>query len=145
MISEGNRLVYLLKMFLLLEYHVEMGLFPYIDRAWKNSQAKTGLPVATQEVQPLHRSCWSSIIQSVLCLSITVWFGSSTKQDKTRLSRAIRPTKRIIGVDLPTIQDFYRSRPRKRPLQTPHILDTNSLSFCLQVNTTTCFLKRKKQ
>ena len=57
---------------------------------------------------------YTSIIQSVLCTSITVWFGSATKLDKHRLQRTIRTAEKIIGVDLPPIQDLYRYRVRKR-------------------------------
>uniref|UniRef100_A0A8C5GZH2 Reverse transcriptase domain-containing protein n=1 Tax=Gouania willdenowi TaxID=441366 RepID=A0A8C5GZH2_GOUWI len=57
---------------------------------------------------------YTSIIQSVLCTSITVWFGSSTKLDRHRLQRIIRTAEKIIGVDLPSIQDLYLSRVRKR-------------------------------
>ncbi|XP_048106307.1 uncharacterized protein LOC125299187 isoform X3 [Alosa alosa] len=56
---------------------------------------------------------YSAIIQSVICTSITVWFGSATKRDRARLQRTIR-AERIIGADLPSIQDLYRSRVRKR-------------------------------
>ncbi|KAM9355553.1 BCL2 modifying factor 1 isoform 1-T2 [Pholidichthys leucotaenia] len=57
---------------------------------------------------------YTAIIQSVLCFSITVWFGSATKQDKTRLQRIIKSAERIIGTDLPSIENFYRSITRKR-------------------------------
>uniref|UniRef100_A0A8C5I2T0 Phosphodiesterase n=1 Tax=Gouania willdenowi TaxID=441366 RepID=A0A8C5I2T0_GOUWI len=57
---------------------------------------------------------YTSIIQSVLCTSITVWFGSSTKLDRHRLQRIVRTAEKIIGVDLPSIQDLYLSRVRKR-------------------------------
>lgn len=57
---------------------------------------------------------YTAIIQSVLCTAITVCFGSSTKQDRIRLQQTIRSAERIIGADLPSIQDLYRSRVRKR-------------------------------
>ncbi|KAJ8375448.1 hypothetical protein SKAU_G00060280 [Synaphobranchus kaupii] len=55
-----------------------------------------------------------AIIQSVLCTSITVWFGSATKQDRNRLQRTVRTAEKIIGANLPSIQDLYISRVRKR-------------------------------
>ncbi|KAI3367746.1 hypothetical protein L3Q82_026590, partial [Scortum barcoo] len=55
-----------------------------------------------------------AIIQSVLCTSITVWFGSATKQDRNRLQRRVRTAEKIIGAILPSIQDLYVSRVRKR-------------------------------
>ncbi|KAI3362516.1 hypothetical protein L3Q82_012829 [Scortum barcoo] len=54
---------------------------------------------------------YATIIQSVLCTSITVWFGSATKQDRNRLQQT---AEKIIGASLPSIQDLYVSRVRKR-------------------------------
>ncbi len=44
-----------------------------------------------------------SAIESVLCSSITVWFGSATKSDIKRLQRTVRTAERIIGAPLPSI------------------------------------------
>ena len=57
---------------------------------------------------------YSAIIQSVICTSITVWFGSDTKRGRTRPQRTIRAAERVIAADLPTIEDLYQSRVRKR-------------------------------
>ena len=57
---------------------------------------------------------YSAVIESVLCTSITVWFASATKLDKNRLQRTVRSAEKIIGANLPTIQDLYTSRVRKR-------------------------------
>ena len=57
---------------------------------------------------------YTATVQSVLCTPIIVWFGSATKQDRNRLKRTIRTAERIIGVNLPSIQDLYTSRVRKR-------------------------------
>nr|XP_049618286.1 uncharacterized protein LOC125993625 isoform X3 [Syngnathus scovelli] len=62
----------------------------------------------------LLKTFYTAIIQSVLCTSITVWFGSASKQDKHRLQRTIRTAEKIIGINLPSIQDLYLSRTRKR-------------------------------
>ncbi len=59
-------------------------------------------------------SFYTAIIQSVLCTSITVWFGLATKQNRNRLQRTVRTAERIIGANLPSIQDLYISRVRKR-------------------------------
>ncbi|KAI3363991.1 hypothetical protein L3Q82_001587 [Scortum barcoo] len=51
---------------------------------------------------------YTTIIQSVLCTSITVCFGSATKQnDRNRLQRTVRAAEKIIGASLPSIQDLY--------------------------------------
>ncbi|KAM9816601.1 uncharacterized protein ACBT44_010845 [Syngnathus typhle] len=52
----------------------------------------------------LLKTFYTAIIQSVLCTSITVWFGSASKQDKHRLQRTIRTAEKIIGINLPSIQ-----------------------------------------
>src|SRR4029434_4348794 len=57
---------------------------------------------------------YTAVIESVLCTSITVWFVSATKLDKNRLQRTVSSAENIIGADLPTIQDLYTSRVRKR-------------------------------
>ncbi len=57
---------------------------------------------------------YSAVIESVLCSSITVWFGSASKSDIRRLQRTVRTAERIIGVHLPSLQDLYNSRVTKR-------------------------------
>ncbi len=56
---------------------------------------------------------YSAVIKSVLCSSITVWFGSASKSDIRRLQRTIWTAERIIGVHLPSLQDLYNSRVKK--------------------------------
>uniref|UniRef100_A0A9J8BE90 Alkylated DNA repair protein AlkB homologue 8 N-terminal domain-containing protein n=1 Tax=Cyprinus carpio carpio TaxID=630221 RepID=A0A9J8BE90_CYPCA len=64
--------------------------------------------------QELLKQFYSALIESVLCTSITVWFGSATKSDIRRLQRTVRTAERIIGAPLPTLQELYTSRVRKR-------------------------------
>ncbi|XP_073700731.1 uncharacterized protein [Garra rufa] len=64
--------------------------------------------------QELLKQFYSAIIESVLCTSITVWFSSATNSDLRRLCRIVRTAERIIGTTLPTLQDLYLSRVRKR-------------------------------
>ncbi|KAK3550022.1 hypothetical protein QTP86_018641 [Hemibagrus guttatus] len=46
--------------------------------------------------QDLLTHFYSAVIESVLCTSITVWFGSATKSDMRRLQRTVRTAERII-------------------------------------------------
>ncbi len=64
--------------------------------------------------QELLKQFYSTIIESVLCTSITVWFSSATKSDLRRLQRVVRTAERIIGTTLPTLQELYLSRVSKR-------------------------------
>ncbi len=83
---------------------------------------------------------YSAIIESVLCSSITVWFGSATKTDIRRLQRTVRTAERIIGAPLPSLQELYTSRVRKRakkvtldPSHPAHSLCTVALWPVLQI------------
>ncbi|KAK3563034.1 hypothetical protein QTP86_014091, partial [Hemibagrus guttatus] len=67
--------------------------------------------------QELLTHFYSAVIESVLCTSITVWFGSATKSDIRRVQRTVQTAERIIGVPLPTLQELYTSRVRKRALK----------------------------
>ena len=60
---------------------------------------------------------YTATIQSVLCTSITVCFGSATSQDRNRLQRTVRTAEKIIGANLPSIQDLYVYRVRKRAVK----------------------------
>ena len=62
----------------------------------------------------LLRQFYTAVIQSVLSTSITVWFAASTQQDRKRLQRLVRTAERIIGAPLPSIQELFVSRTRKR-------------------------------
>ena len=64
--------------------------------------------------QRLMAQFYTAIIQSVLSTSITVWFAAATQQDRKRLQRTVRTAERIIGSPLPSIQELYESRTRKR-------------------------------
>ncbi len=64
--------------------------------------------------QELLKQFFSTITESVLCTSITVWFSSATKSDLKRLQRVVWTAERIIGTTLPTLQELYLSRVSKR-------------------------------
>ncbi len=80
---------------------------------------------------------YSAIIKSVLCSSITVWFGSATKTDIRRLQRTVRTAERIIGAPLPSLQELYTSRVRNRAKTFKHF---KHFSFSLTTHKH-CFLK----
>ncbi|XP_058046601.1 uncharacterized protein LOC131202067 [Ahaetulla prasina] len=60
---------------------------------------------------------YRGIIESVICTSITVWFGSATQQEKHRLQRIIRTAEETIATNLPSIEDLYTARIKKRAVK----------------------------
>ncbi|XP_061635892.1 homeobox protein GBX-2 isoform X2 [Phyllopteryx taeniolatus] len=74
--------------------------------------------------QELLRQFYTALIESVLCSSITVWFGAATKKDKLRLQRTIKTAERIGGTPLPTLEDLHAARTKTRAdkilLDPPH-------------------------
>ncbi|KAI4888927.1 hypothetical protein NFI96_005928 [Prochilodus magdalenae] len=66
--------------------------------------------------QTLMIQFYTAIIESILTASITIWFGSSTSQERTKLQRIIRTAERIIGCNLPSLQQIYTSRYTEREL-----------------------------
>ncbi|KAK2894332.1 hypothetical protein Q8A73_016816 [Channa argus] len=64
--------------------------------------------------QELLNQFYSAIIESILCTAISVWFSSATQPDLRRLRRVVRTAERIIGIALPSLQELYLSRVRKR-------------------------------
>ncbi|XP_061621188.1 coagulation factor IIIa isoform X3 [Phyllopteryx taeniolatus] len=64
--------------------------------------------------QELLRQFYTAVIESVLCSSITVWFGAATKKDKFRLQRTIKTAERIVGIPLPTLEELHAARTKTR-------------------------------
>ena len=57
---------------------------------------------------------YSSIIESILTSSITIWYAAATAKDKGRLQRVIWSAEKVIGCNLPSLQDLYASRTLRR-------------------------------
>src|SRR4029434_4181622 len=53
---------------------------------------------------------YTSIIESIL----TIWYAAATAKDKSRLQRVIRSAEKVIGCNLPSLQDLYASRTLRR-------------------------------
>ncbi|KAK9524364.1 hypothetical protein VZT92_016764 [Zoarces viviparus] len=50
---------------------------------------------------------YRAIIESILCSSITGWYAAATAKDKGRLQRIIRSAEKVIGCNLPSLQDLF--------------------------------------
>ena len=57
---------------------------------------------------------YTSIIESILTSSITIWYVASTANDKGRLQRIITSAEKVIGCNLPSLQDLFASRTLRR-------------------------------
>ena len=52
--------------------------------------------------------------ESVLTLSIVVWYDNTTQEYRLKLERIVRSASKIIGTDLPSVESIYYSRLRKK-------------------------------
>ncbi len=59
---------------------------------------------------------YRAVIESVLTFLLLVWFGNSTIQQRSRICNIIRAASKMIGCDLPTIDEIYGSRLQKKGL-----------------------------
>lgn len=57
---------------------------------------------------------YRATIESVLAFSLSVWFGSATKEDKRLLESVIKNASKIVGTAPPSLDEIYRSRVQKR-------------------------------
>ena len=100
---------------------------------------------------------YTAVIESVLCTSITVWFGSATKLDRNRLQRTVRSAEKILGANLPTIQDLYTYSqetgrknhcrpltPRTQIIQTPLLWKTLQITVRQNLQTQKQFLPPRR-
>uniref|UniRef100_A0A3P9DSM1 Reverse transcriptase domain-containing protein n=1 Tax=Maylandia zebra TaxID=106582 RepID=A0A3P9DSM1_9CICH len=56
------------------------------------------------------RTFYRCAIESILTGCITTWYGNSTAYNCKALQRVVRCSERIIGGELPSLQDIYRKR-----------------------------------
>ena len=57
---------------------------------------------------------YTAIIESILTSSITVWYAAATAKDKSRLQLIIHSAAKVIGCNLPSLQDLHTSRALRR-------------------------------
>ena len=50
---------------------------------------------------------YRAVIESVLCFSLSAWFGSTTKDQRRRLSRVVKNAGLIIECELPSLEEMY--------------------------------------
>ncbi|KAK0144335.1 hypothetical protein N1851_017298 [Merluccius polli] len=53
---------------------------------------------------------YTSIIESILTSFITIWYTAATAKDKGRLQCVICSAVKVIGCNLPSLQDLFTSR-----------------------------------
>jgi hypothetical protein len=57
---------------------------------------------------------YHTVIESILLLSVTVWYGSTTAEDRRLLDGVVASASRVIGIQLPPIDNVYWKRMDKR-------------------------------
>ncbi|KAL3053261.1 hypothetical protein OYC64_005740 [Pagothenia borchgrevinki] len=57
---------------------------------------------------------YTSIMESILTSSFTIWYAAATAKDKSRLQRVIRSAEKVIGCNLPFFHDLHASRTLRR-------------------------------
>ena len=53
---------------------------------------------------------YRAVIKSVLCFSLSAWFGSTTKDQRRRLSRVDKNAGLIIECELPSLEEMFLRR-----------------------------------
>ena len=53
---------------------------------------------------------YHSVIESILCFGVSVWFGATASRYKARLERTVRQASRIAACDFPSIASLYDTR-----------------------------------
>lgn len=53
---------------------------------------------------------YSAIIESILTSSIAIWYAAAAAKDKGGLQPIIRSAEKVIGCNLPSLQDLHASR-----------------------------------
>ena len=57
---------------------------------------------------------YTAIIESILTSSITIWYATATAKDKSKLQCIIHTAEKVIGCNLPTLEDLHTSRTLRR-------------------------------
>lgn len=105
-------------------HHIRTDLICEHGTPGEKSPTETPLPQEAREGWTLLlTNFYRTTKDLILCLSVTVWYGSSTVQDSKDLARVVRTLQWILGDPLPDLDSLYRSRGKLiRLLQIPPIL-----------------------
>ena len=57
---------------------------------------------------------YRATVESILTLSITVWYGNARCEDKLRLQSVINASEKVVGCTLPSLDSLYTQRTTKR-------------------------------
>ena len=60
---------------------------------------------------------YRAVIESILTFSLTVWYSSTTQEERDRLEGVVRTASRIIGDDLPSVESIFHKRARRKALK----------------------------
>ncbi len=60
------------------------------------------------------RSFYTCTVESILTGCITAWFGNTTAGNRKALQRVVRTARHIVGGELPSFQDIYTRRCKRK-------------------------------
>ena len=63
---------------------------------------------------------YRAVIESVPCFSLPIWYGRTTQDQNRRLNRVIRNAGRIVGRELPSLEEIFTKRFQCRQIQMDH-------------------------
>ncbi|KAI3363673.1 hypothetical protein L3Q82_001298 [Scortum barcoo] len=83
-------------------------------------------------VPELLTNFYRATIESILCLSAAVWYGSCTAQDRKNLARVVKTAQGIVGSPLPDLDSIYAGwiQRKARCVALPPTLPTREMD-CL--------------
>ena len=111
--------VKIVKTFKFLGIHLsnDLGWGPNVDHCVKKAQRRMYFLRRLRSFgmsSSVSAKFYRAEIESVLTLSITVWYGSATVDDKKRLQRIVRTAETIVGTPFPSIETIYQERLLKK-------------------------------
>ena len=57
---------------------------------------------------------YRATVESILTFSITVWYGNTSVEDRSRLQKVINAAEKIVGCRLPSLDSLYTQRATRR-------------------------------
>ena len=64
--------------------------------------------------QKIMAQFYRAVIESILCFSITVWYGNTTAKEKHQLEHIVKTASKISGCEFPSVASLHNARSLKK-------------------------------